>query len=102
MKLSIDFKNISVLNKLKGNFAIILWVFLLIIAALTGIVIYQEVGKVTVVQTDADGILDRIVRVKLSNHESLEKKLSENSSFQSVSVDGADAFGMPPEPAREN
>lgn len=96
MKLSLDLKNITVLNKLKGNFSILLWVAILVVAFLTGLVVFNEVRKITQVQTDTSGILDRIVRVKLSNHENLEKRLGENSSFQPVKIEGAEAFSPVP------
>ena len=97
ISFSLNLKTVAaLLDRVKSNFSLVLWVFLGIIIVLTGLVIYQEVRKVSSVQTDTAGILDRIVRVNMGQHESLEKKLGENSSFQPWPVAGADAFGPAP------
>ncbi len=97
MKLSLNLKSVgAVTNILKNNFSIVLWVFLGLIALLTGLVIFREVGKVSQVQTDTSGILDKIVRVNLGSYQALEKRLGENSSFRPGPIDGADSFGPAP------
>lgn len=97
IKIPINLKGLdALLDKAKGKLSILLWVFLGIIVLFTGLVIFQEVRKVTLVQTDTSGILDRIVRVNLGQHQALEKRLGENTSFQPWPVAGADAFGSAP------
>lgn len=96
MKLPIDLKGVSPLKIFKKNFSIVLWVFLGIILVLTGLVIFKEVRKVTQVQTNPEGALDRIVRVNLTQHQALEKLLGDNSSFEPQPVPGANAFGSAP------
>lgn len=98
MKLSINLNTASVINFAKHKFFIILWVFLGVIAVLTGLVVYNEVQKISQSQADTAGIMDKIVRLNLTQHQTLEKRLSENSSFQPIPVPGANAFGMPPIP----
>ena len=97
MKLSLNLKSgTAAIHKLKDNFSLGLWVFLFIIAVLTGLVIFKEVRKVSQVQTDTSGLWDKIVRVNLSLHKNLETRLSENSSFQPQTVPGVKAFSAAP------
>ena len=96
MKLNLNFKQLSSLKKIKFSIASVLWVCVGIILVLTGLVVFSEVRKITLVQTDTSGIMDRIVRVKLPQHEELQKKLGENTSFRAAPVEGAEAFRIPP------
>lgn len=97
MKLSLNFKNTTaILAKLKSSLSIALWIFLIIITVFTGLVVFKEFQKISQVQTDTSSILDKIVRVNLPLHQTLEKKLGENSSFQSAPIEGANAFGIAP------
>lgn len=97
IKIPINLKGLgNLVNTVKGKFSILLWVFLGLIIIFTGLVIFQEVRKVTSVQIDTSGILDRIVRVNLQQHGELENRLGENTSFQPWPVAGADAFGLAP------
>lgn len=107
MKLSFDFKNFnlkssgSLINKIKSNYSILLWGFLGVIGLLTALVVFREVNKISLVQTDTAGILDKIVRVNLDKHQAIEKQLGENSSFEPQPVPGAGAFGAAPQPEQE-
>lgn len=100
MKLpSLNFKSgsgVSALNIFKHNLGLVLLCAIAIIAVLTGLVIFKEVRKVSQVQTDTSGILDKIVRVNLTQHQALEKQLGDNSSFEPIPVPGADVFGAAP------
>lgn len=99
MKLSIDLKSgAMLLSKLKSNYSILLWGFLGVVALLTALVAFKEISKITLIQTDTAGILDKIVRVNLNSHQTIETRLGENSSFEPQPVPGADAFGAAPKP----
>lgn len=84
-------------GSLKGKLSLALSFGLTVIAILTGLVIYNEVNKVTQVQTNSDEIFGRIVRVNLSQYKVIEKQLGDYSSFQPSPVPGSDAFGPAPE-----
>ncbi len=101
MKLAFDLKQMPVGKIKKIKLSLILWVVLAVIAVMTGLVVYNELSKVTAVQTDQDTIFDRIVRVNLNQFNAVEKRLSENSSFQPVPVPGASVFGPAPKPVED-
>ncbi len=101
IKIPFNLKSVgALLEKAKGKLSILLWLFLGVITILVGFMILQEMRKVSSVQTDTAGILDRIVRVNMGQHESLVQQLGENASFQPWPVSGADAFGLAPATAR--
>ena len=97
MKLPFDLKKgASIITKLKSNYSMLLWLVLVLIATMTGWIIFQEIHKVVEVQPDTEGIMDKIIRVNVAKHQNIEKVLGENSSFQPYSVPGTEAFSTPP------
>lgn len=96
MKLSFNLKNISVLGTLKKKLGLLLWIFLLLVALLTGTIIFKEWRKIVLVNSDTSGVTGQIVKVNIKQYQTLENQLNENARFVPQSVDGADAFGSAP------
>lgn len=96
MKLSINLKTESVVELLKKNISIILWVFLLIIFVLVGLIIFREYGKISQVRSDTSGVTGQTVRVNVQQHQEIENQFSENERFVPQAVPGSDSFGAAP------
>ena len=97
MKLSINLKGVSIVPLLKKNISLLLLVFLVLVALLAGLIVFNEVRKVSQARTDNSAAnIGRILRVNTGKHEELEKQLDENSRFIPQDVPNADAFGSPP------
>jgi hypothetical protein len=90
------FKNISFESLLKTNLGLMLWVFLGIVVLAESFVIYQEISKVSQVQSDPNVAQSKIVRVNLDQHKKLEEKLRDNESFQPRTIPGGSSFGVAP------
>jgi hypothetical protein len=96
MKLSMNIAGTSPLKIFKNNLSYSVAAVLAIVLVLTGLVVYRELGKISLVQVDQQRVLERMVRVNLSQEQALEKQLEENSRFEPVSIPDSNVFGTSP------
>jgi hypothetical protein len=96
MKLSLDLKHLAVLDKVKKNYSILLWLFLAIVVLLESTVILSEWRKISQAQSDPNIVQAKAIRVNLEQHEKLEEKLNENANFQPRIIPGGSSFGVAP------
>lgn len=88
---------------LKKHLSGVLWVFLLIVAALVGYVVFKEVRKFTQVNVDNSGITGQIVRTDMSGHDALTQTLQNYSGFVPRAISGNSVFNtLPPEASSSN
>lgn len=97
MKLSFNIKGDSIVKLFKHNLSIVLWAFLLVVALMTGWIIWGELSKISQVRTDNAAIQSKIVRLNLAKYRELEARLDENARFQPQPVPRADAFSAAPQ-----
>lgn len=97
MKLSLDLKGLSILPLLKKNISLLLLLFLVIVGLMAGYVIFGEVRKVSQARTDNSAAsIGQILRVNITAHEELQKRLRENTQFVPGDTPNADSFGIAP------
>lgn len=96
MKLPFDLKQLSLTRLIKKNFAIVLWAFLVVVLIMEGFVIYSEISKVSMVQSDPAVVQAQMVRVNLEQHKKLEEQLEANANFEPQIIPGGSSFGITP------
>lgn len=95
MKLPGNIKLNSIADFAKKNLSVALLAFLVLVLITVYFIVYAEWRKISDSSGDSKNP-GQIVRVNLDSHKELEKKLNENVTFTPSTVNGADAFGLPP------
>lgn len=97
MKLSINLKSVPLIPLLKKNISLLLLLCLIIVALASAWVMFSEIRKVSQARVDNSAAnIGKILRVNISQHAELEKRLEENSRFIPEDIANADAVGVPP------
>ncbi len=96
MKLSLKFDFKKSLSYILKRFSLVLWVFLGLVVIAEALTIKASVSQI--LQANAEQAINnaKLLRVNFETYNSIEKRLTTNSSFIPSESTGIDPFGVAP------